>query len=186
MRLIKKAREPPPALSCFAHYCNLANLHYTGQAIDPFRLHTTFSTMNPFDFKTVQHLDITSADSPSMDVKDGHIVLMAERGGARIMITAPLNGIMPRVAKTTVRKPARALSASVATSKPRPSVQGVNNSMTKLNEAQVKEIRAVAADRDQRRKYGTKIAMYRDLASRYGVHTLTIKNIIDRVSWKHI
>jgi hypothetical protein len=142
--------------------------------------------MNPFDFKTVQHLDITAADAPSMDVKDGQIILMAERNGARIMITAPLNGIMPRVAKTTVRKPARSVAVSTTTSKPRPSMQGANNSLSKLNEAQVKEIRAIAADRDQRRKYGTKVAMYRDLASRYGVHTLTVKNIIDRVSWKHI
>jgi len=142
--------------------------------------------MSPFDFKTVQHLDITSADSPSMDVKDGQIILMAERDGARIMITAPLNGIMPRVAKTTVRKPARSLPSLISTSKPRPSMQGASNSLAKLNEDQVKEIRAVATNRELRRQYKTKIAMYRDLASKYHVHVLTIKNIIDRVSWKHI
>ena len=65
-------------------------------------------------------------------------------------------------------------------------MQGASNSLAKLNEDQVKEIRAVAADRELRRQYKTKIAMYRDLASKYHVHVLTIKNIIDRVSWKHI
>ena len=142
--------------------------------------------MNPFDFKTVQHLDITSADCPSMDVKDGQIILMAERNGSRIMITAPLSGIMPRVAKTTVRTPARSLRAATKTTKPRPSVQGVNNSLSKLNEEQVKEIRNFASDREFCRKYQTKISLYRALASQYKVHFLTIKNIINRVSWKHI
>jgi hypothetical protein len=186
MRLIKKAREPPPALTCFAHSCNLPGLYYTGQAIDLFRLHTPFLTMNPFDFKTVQHLDITTADSPSMDVKDGQLILMAERGDARIMITAPLNGLVPQVAKTTVRNGARRLPASSTVRKARPALQGSKNKLSKLTEEQVLEIRAIANDREQRRKYGTKVAMYRDLASKYGLHVLTVQNVINRVSWKHI
>ena len=186
MRSIKRAREPPPALSCFAHSCNLANFHYTGQAIDPSRLHTFFSTMDPFDFKTVQHLDITTEDSPSMDVRDGQIVLTAKRGDASIVITAPLNGLVPQVAKTTVRNARRRRSVSHVIRGPRPTMQGSNNALSKLNEEQVLEIRSIANDASIQKEYKTKTGLYQAIASMYKVHPLTIKNIIDRVSWKHI
>jgi hypothetical protein len=142
--------------------------------------------MNPFDFKTVQHLDIKTEDSPSMDVRDGQIVLTAKRGDASIMITAPLNGLVPQVAKTTVRNAQRRGSVSRVIRGPRPTMQGSSNALSKLTEEQVLEIRSIASDSSIRQEYKTKKSLYQAIASMYKVHPLTVKNIIDRVSWKHI
>lgn len=181
MRLRKKAREPPPALSCFAHSCNLAKPHYTGQAIDPFRLHTSLSTMNAFNFQAIQSLELTSEDKPHLDVKDGHIVLTAERGEDRIIITAPLSGVLPKVAKTTVKTPMRRPMLSQRTRN-----QGTNNPISKLDDGKVREIRAMAADKTLAAKHGGKMSFYTEIGKFYGVNKYTIKNVVEGVSWKHV
>lgn len=181
MRLIKKAREPPPALSCFAHSCNLAKSHYTGQAIDPFRLHTSLSTMNAFNFQAIQSLELTSEDKPHLDVKDGHIVLTAERGEDRIIITAPLSGVLPKVAKTTVKTPVRSM-----TFKQRSHHRGTDNPVSKLDDNKVREIRAMAADKKLAAEYGGKMSFYTEIGKIYGVNKYTIKNVVEGISWKHV
>ncbi len=142
--------------------------------------------MNPFDFKTVQHLDIKTEDCPSMDVRDGQIILTAKRGDASIMITAPLTGLVPQVAATKVRSPRRRKPVSSVVRGPRPSLQGSNNVLSKLTEDQVLEIRSIANDVSIRKEYKTKKELYQTLGSMYNVHPMTVKNVIDRVSWKHI
>lgn len=121
-----------------------------------------------------------------MDVRDGQIILTAKRGGASIMITAPLNGLMPKVAKTTVRNDQRRSIASHVIRGPRPTMQGSSNALSKLNEEQVLEIRSIASDASIQKEYKTKKGLYQAIASMYKVHPLTIKNVITRVSWKHI
>ena len=121
-----------------------------------------------------------------MDVRDGQIILTAKRNGASIMITAPLNGLVPQVAKTTVRNAQRRGSVSHVIRRPRTTMQGSNNALSKLTEDQVLEIRSIANDTSIRQEYKTKKGLYQAIASMYKVHPLTIKNIIDRVSWKHI
>jgi len=181
MRLQKKAREPPPAFGCFAHSCNLANPHYTGQAINPFHLHTSLSTMNAFNFQAIQSLELTSEDKPHLDVKDGHIVLTAERGEDRIIITAPLSGVLPRVAKTTVKTPMRRPML-----KQRSRNQGINNPISKLDDNKVREIRAMAADKQLAAKHGSKMSLHTAIGNIYGVNKYTIKNVIEGISWKHV
>lgn len=54
-------------------------------------------------------------------------------------------------------------------------VSGVNNGRAKLNEGQVKEIRAIAPS-----------ASIEYLASRFNITTTTIRNILNRKLWRHV
>lgn len=139
--------------------------------------------MSPFNFQSIQSLEISAKDNPTIDVRDGHLILTAERGEERIMITAPLQGIMPKVAATTVKRPNR--------KKPGPLVgrnlhQGSENGMAKLNEESVAEIRALIEDKSFVKSYPSESAMYKEMAKSYNVSSWAIKNVAEGVSWKHV
>ena len=136
--------------------------------------------MAPFDFQSVKSLALSTEDHPQLDVRDGKIVLTAERNGERIMITAPLTGIVPPVAKTEVKAPKR--RRRVALSRPK----GEQHSLSKLTEEQVKEIRAMAEDPSITSNYPNRHELHMELGRIYGVHFTTINKIINRRSWTHI
>lgn len=142
--------------------------------------------MSSFSFQAIQCLDLSSADMPCIDVKDGKLILTAERNQERIMITAPLNGIMPKIAQTTVRVPGRATLLAKQTKNLRSAKPTRGQGTQKLTEEKVKEIRALFEDAQFRAKYSSNMGFYKDVAKMYGVHHYTIKNVIDRVSWQHI
>lgn len=138
--------------------------------------HTRFSTM-PFNFQAIQTLRITADDHPNIDVKDGNLILTAVRGEDQIMITAPINSVIPAAKSTTVKKPqnrVRRLSGRKA----RP--------LAKLNAELVREIRAKANDREFMNQFNSINAAYVQLGKDYGVHLTTIYGIIRRHSWKNI
>ena len=183
MRRIKKAREPPPASCCFAHYCNLAKSPYTGQVTSLLLVHT--QPMTTFNFQSVQCLDLQCEDNPSIDVKDGRIVLTAQRGEERIIITSPLSGLMPGATKTYLKAPARAKAATTSYAR-RARNQGQKNPISKLTEADVLEIRELAKDSLIQGKHQSKMKLYEELAQAYRVNKYTIKNVVERISWTHI
>ena len=141
-------------------------------------------TMSPFNFQPVQLLELSDADTPSIDVQDGQIVLTAQRGDERIRITAPLRQVLPQVAATTVKMP-------------RPHRQGISiaggdkrvgelNGMAKLTEESVREIRLMISDSKFIKSFKTRHALCAEIARAYNVHPATVKNVIDNVSWKHV
>lgn len=142
--------------------------------------------MSSFTFQAIQCLDLSSADMPCIDVKDGKLILTAERNQERIMITAPLNGIIPKVSQTTVRSTRR----TALLPKQRKNLSGAKptrlNGTQKLTEEKVKEIRALAEDKDLRAQHGSNLRLCKHLGKMYNVHYYTIKNVLDRVSWQHI
>lgn len=154
-------------------------------------------TMSTFDFKSIYSLEIKEEDSPSIDVRDGHLILTAERGDDRIMITTPINSMMPQVAPavTTVRKVG---SKPHATRKRRYNARrgkmldpshrsvGENSPASKLTEASVRELRALAKDEDFVKSFSSRQAMLYDLAKAYHIHWTTVWNIINYRSWKHV
>lgn len=133
--------------------------------------HTRFSTM-PFNFQAIQTLRITADDHPNIDVQDGNLVLTATRGEDQIMITAPINSVIPTAKAAAVKKPQSRFR------KPRP--------LAKLNADLVREIRARAADRDFIGQFNSINAAYTQLSKDYGVHLTTIYGIIRRYSWKNV
>lgn len=138
--------------------------------------HTRFSTM-PFNFQAIQTLRITADDLPNIDVKDGNLILTATRGEDQIMITAPINSVIPSAKAATVKSPhgkVRRLSGR----KGRP--------LAKLNADLVREIRAKADDRAYMNQFNSINAAYTHLGKEYGVHLTTIYGIIRRHSWKNI
>lgn len=150
--------------------------------------------MSTFDFSSVYTLDLTKEDNPSIDVRDGTMILTAMRGEDRIMITTPLNSVItpvaPVVAATQVSTPRqgyrrRRRSRNRQLSRDHGSV-GENSAMSKLNEASVKEIRALYADPSYRQGFNSRQGALNDLATVYDVHWTTIWNIVNRKSWKHI
>lgn len=133
--------------------------------------HTRFSTM-PFNFQAIQTLRITADDHPNIDVQDGNLVLTAIRGEDQIMITAPINSVMPTAKAATVKKP----QGQIRRARP----------LAKLNAERVLEIRAKAADRNFMNQFNSINAAYTQLAKDYGVHLTTIYGVIQRYSWKNI
>lgn len=135
--------------------------------------HTRFLTM-PFNFQAIQTLCITAEDRPHIDVKDGNLVLTAIRGEDQIMITAPINSVIPTAKAAAVKKP----NSRMRDRKARP--------LAKLTVDMVLEIRAKAADPSFLNKFNSINAAYTQLGKDYGVHLTTIYGIIRRHSWKNI
>jgi hypothetical protein len=139
--------------------------------------------MASFNFQSIQSLEISAQDNPTIDVRDGRIFLTAERGQERIVISAPLQGIMPKVSATTVKttgrkKPGPLLGRSLH--------KGEENGMAKLNDDKVRDIRTLLADKDFVKGYKNVSVMYTDIAKSYNVSLWTIKNVAENVSWKHV
>lgn len=133
--------------------------------------HTRFSTM-PFNFQAIQTLRITADDRPNIDVQDGNLILTATRGEDQIMITAPINSVIPTAKAVSVKNPRRAARKA----KP----------LAKLNADLVREIRAKAADRNFMNQFNSINSAYTHLAKEYGVHLTTIYGVIQRYSWKNV
>ena len=139
--------------------------------------------MSSFNFQSIQTLELSANDNPIVDVRDGLLLISATRDQERILITAPLQSVLPKVAATKVKTPKRR--------KPSPLLgrnlhQGSENGMAKLNDDSVKEIRYLLADKDFVRSHKSISAMYRELAETYKVSAWAIKNIAEGASWKHV
>jgi hypothetical protein len=145
--------------------------------------HTPISTMTSFNFQSIQSLEISAQDKPTIDVRDGHLVLTAERGQERIVITAPLQGIMPKVSATSIKTPKRVKNASLSD---RALHKGVNNGMSKLTDDTVREIRTLLSDKSFVKSYKNTVIMYKEIAKSYSVSAWTIKNVAENLSWKHV
>ena len=145
--------------------------------------HTPISTMTSFNFQSIQSLEISAQDNPTIDVRDGHLVLTAERGHERIMITAPLQGIVPKVSATTVKAPKR---RKISPLLGRSLHKGADNGMAKLNDDLVREIRTLLIDKSFVKSYKNVTAMYTDLSKSYNVSPWAIKNVAEGLSWKHV
>ena len=148
--------------------------------------------MSSFAFQPVQFLDIKSEDNPQIDLNDGVLTIKANRGAERIVISAPINGLLASQVPTQTR--VRRIDAPAKVSDPRsgtilPSSHGAvgeNNPLSKLNAQIVREIRAMASDSKYRAGFKSKQAMLYDLSRVYNVHWTTIWSIINRRSWKHV
>lgn len=141
--------------------------------------------MTTFNFKSVQLLELADADHPTIDVQDGQLILTAERDGECIRITAPLKQMLPQVAATTVKMPL----PSSRKGKPLPGGekrQGELNGMAKLTDAKVREIRLILSRTRPNSPYGTRHALFAELARTYNVHVATIRSIAYNESWKHV
>ena len=145
--------------------------------------HTPISTMTSFNFQSIQSLEISAQDNPTIDVRDGHLVLTAERGQERIMITAPLQGIMPKVSATVVKKPN---SKGPSPLLGRRLHKGADNGMAKLNDDSVREIRTLLADKSFVKSYKSVTVMHKEIAKSYNVSPWAIKNVAENLSWKHV
>jgi len=140
-------------------------------------------TMSPFNFQPVQLLELCDADTPSIDVQDGQLILTAQRGDEKIRITAPLRQVLPQVTATTVKGPSRLKGLHLPGGDKR---VGELNGMAKLNEQAVREIRLMISDLKFIKSFRTQNALYTEIAKAYNVHPATVKNVIDNVSWKHV
>lgn len=145
--------------------------------------HTPTLTMTSFNFQSIQSLEISAQDNPTIDVRDGHLVLTAERGQERIMITAPLQGIMPKVSATMVKKPNRKGPSPLLG---RSLHKGADNGMAKLNDDSVREIRTLLADKSFVKSYKSVTVMHKEIAKSYNVSPWAIKNVAENLSWKHV
>ena len=56
----------------------------------------------------------------------------------------------------------------------------------KLTESQVREIKALLADKEYMREFSSEYKAHKELGSVYGVHYMTIKMIACGTTWKHI
>lgn len=139
--------------------------------------------MTSFNFESIQTLAISEQDHPVIDVRDNQLVLTAQRGAERIMITAPLQSIVPAAVVTKV-KTAKRLVVSPLVDVPKN--VGTANSMAKLNDEAVESIWSFLNDPDFVATYSSVTAMYKDIAKAFKVSPWAIKNIHTGVSWKHI
>jgi len=141
--------------------------------------------MSPFNFHAIQTLEISSDDHPKIDVQHGRLVLTATRGSDQIMITAPLNSVIPAIAKTTVKIPQKATSR-----KPRATHTNVkcgeDHRLSKLTEADVRRIRELATDASYLSKFNSKYALIKEMGILFKVHYSTIVNILTGKTWKHV
>jgi hypothetical protein len=153
--------------------------------------------MSPFNFEPIQILDIKPEDNPQIDVKDGLILIKASRGSDRIVITAPLQSVLPSPVQTTVRASSNNREHS-RTYRRQPAIKpgtllpadhgavGENSSNAKLTEVEVREMRALSNDPSYTQTFENKQQMLYDLAKVYKIHWTTVRNILINKSWKHV
>ena len=127
----------------------------------------------PFNFQAVQTLKITAEDSPSIDVHDGHLVLTATRNNDQIMITAPINSVLPSVKAAEVKTNK---GGKVRRFRP----------LAKLNPERVRELRTKAADVEFLNQFNSINAAYCKLAKEYNIHLTTVYGVVNRHSWKNV
>jgi len=163
-------------------HCTRLLLKFASNRGQPVRTHSK-NPMTSFNFQAVQTLAISEEDHPVIDVHNNMLVLTAKRGTERIMITAPLQSIVPITAVTKVK------TASPSKASPLLGVSksvGISNGMAKLNDEAVKSIWSFLDDPDFVATYKSVTAMYNDIAKAFKVSSWAIKNIHEGVSWKHI
>lgn len=139
--------------------------------------------MSPFSFHAVQTLEIGPDDCPQIDVQNGRLVLTASRGSDQIMITAPINSVIQPTATTTVKKPRRARRRINSNQNFR---TGENHALAKLTEADVRKIRALAADPSYASQFTSLYTMSKEIAKGLNVHFTTVMKIIEGRSWRHV
>jgi hypothetical protein len=142
--------------------------------------------MSPFNFQSIQSLEISKDDHPEIDVRDGRLVLTAQRGTERIMITAPIAGMVPVVAKRTIKAVGRKSAPKVTKLPATDKRVGANHALSKLTEADVRQIKNMLKDRKLINSFKNKTKLYQELGKAYKVHFTTIANIACGSSWKHI
>ena len=145
--------------------------------------------MAPFNFHSIQTLEISQADSPIIDFKDGRLVLTATRGDERIMITAPMVNNQPRLTTVTAKTVQPKTKRHKVHRQVLPANDkrvGAKNPLSKLNEEKVREILLLLSGKEMRRKYSSVAAFYTAIGKPYGVGHHTICNIDRGVSWKHV
>jgi len=163
-------------------HCTRLLLKFASNRGKPVRTHSK-NPMTSFNFQSVQTLAISEQDHPVIDVRDNQLVLTAQRGSERIMITAPLQSIVPAAVVTKVKTAKRpVVSPLLGVSK---SV-GTTNGMAKLNDEAVESIWSFLNDPDFVATYSSVTAMYKDIAKAFKVSSWAIKNIHTGLSWKHI
>jgi len=141
--------------------------------------------MSPFNFHAIQTLALEPSDNPNIDVQNGRLVLTASRGEDQIMITAPLNSVVPAPVQTTVKAPRRARRRNYSknhTNHPK----GENHSLAKLTDENVREIRSLAADASYMASFASKYAAIKEIADAYKVHFTTVAKILEGKTWKHL
>ena len=139
--------------------------------------------MSPFNFHAIQTLEIGPEDSPRVDVQNGRLVLTASRDGDQIMITAPIDSVMPVATKTTVKTPRR-IGRSINPKLNRRT--GENHSLAKLTEADVRKIRSLATDPAYAKQFTSSYTMAKELSKGLNVHFTTVLKIIEGRSWRHV
>jgi len=146
--------------------------------------------MNHFAFQSIQSLRITEEDKPTIDVTDGQLVLTATRGENKIMITAPLDKIIPRPTQTTVNStPTIGRTYRRTKGRMMPITcknVGENNSNAKLNVAKVKEIKLLLSDTTFIDSYPSRTAVHKELGKCYEVNSSCIYQIDNNLTWKHV
>ena len=141
--------------------------------------------MSSFNFHAIQTLEILPEDKPNIDVQNGRLVLTASRGDDQIMITAPLNSVVPVAAKTTVKSPRPARRQKVITSKSDLRV-GENHKLSKLTEKDVRKIRQLTSNPEYMKQFSSVYAVSKEIAKGLNVHFTTVMKIIEGRSWKHV
>ena len=140
--------------------------------------------MSPFSFHAVQTLEIGPDDCPQIDVQNGRLVLTASRGGDQIMITAPINSVIQTTSATTVKSTRRARRRRI---NPDQNYRtGENHVLAKLTEADVRKIRALAADPSYASQFTSIYTMSKEMAKGLNVHFTTVMKIIEGRSWRHV
>lgn len=146
--------------------------------------------MSSFHFSSIQSLEIHNDDNPSIDVRDGRLIITAERNNERIVITAPLAGAVPRVAATKVTvagRPARKAHPLAGRTLDASDLRtGETNPHAKLTEQQVIRMRELFNDENFTKDFSSRTQVIARLSKMFGVHQTTVNSIVNRVSWKHV
>jgi hypothetical protein len=144
--------------------------------------------MAPFNFQPIQTLDITEQDNPSVDIHNGMLILTAERGQERIIITAPIDHLLPKTSATVVKTPKKTktiVARKEYKTKP-PRNSGSANPISKLDENIVRRIRALCSDKAFVNRYPHETAMHEDIAKQYNVTAAAIYQVHKNLTWKHV
>lgn len=137
-------------------------------------IQTPLELLNQFDLSNPDHLTVIT--------KDDKLTISVLKDGVSLTLGYPLNTKEPF--NTNPRFPLQQ-PQSVGTVVRR-KIQGNPARVSKLNEAQVIEIKMMLADKEIMGKFPSMTKAYQEIGRAYNITTCAVSNIARGISWKHV
>lgn len=145
----------------------------------------------------LSQLDVAHPDHVSVITREGKVIISVRKDGIDVNIGFPVN---ERLFNSSPRPPlqqpvpqsSKLLKVVTSNADVTPKAKGKRKHVRyggptpKLDEAQVREIKMMVADRELMERFGSTTKGYQEIGKAYKISGCAVANIAKGISWKHV